>query len=194
VRRVWPDSVRVRFREREAFGHWGQDGELVDVHGRRFRPARVLQATPLPRLAGPDGQERTLIRTFAEARALLATVDLQIDRLMMDERRAWWITLATGVEIRLGRAEFSRRLQRFVDVYPQALAPRMERIAAVDLRYGNGFAVRWAQPPATPRPPKATADGRRGTARGVHTGTRLTPTPASAGRRPGRNAVYVETQ
>ena len=36
----------------------------------------------------------------------------------------------------------AQRLERFVAIYPQSLAPLERRHLAVDLRYPNGFAVR----------------------------------------------------
>lgn len=142
VRRQWPDAVIVRFRERVAFGRWGED-EMVDVNGVRFRPARVRQPGPWPQLAGPNGQEKTVLRAYREAGGLLAGVGLKVTRLVLDERRAWSLGCADGVELSLGREQFAQRLRRFVEVYPDVLAPRIDEIAAVDLRYVNGFAVRW---------------------------------------------------
>ena len=48
----------------------------------------------------------------------------------------------------LGRREIDERLYRFFDVVAPALANDLKRVAYVDLRYTNGFAVGWreAQP------------------------------------------------
>ncbi|MDG4554028.1 MAG: cell division protein FtsQ/DivIB [Candidatus Competibacter sp.] len=142
VRRGWPDTVEITLRERVAFGYWGER-EMVDVNGHRFQPAEVRQPGPWPRLAGPDGHEKDLIRTYRQARALLDPVGLKLVKLVEDERRAWWLTFDSGLEVYLGREQFERRLQRLARIYPRILAAQAERIAAVDLRYVNGFAVRW---------------------------------------------------
>lgn len=144
VRRQWPDTVEIRFRERVAFGRWG-DNEMVDVNGMRFRPTVVREAGPWPQLMGPDGHEKTLIRAYLEGNAMLAAVDLKIKRLVLDERRAWSMWFTNGVKVKLGREQFAERLQRFVDIYPETLARRIGQVAAIDLRYINGFAVRWNQ-------------------------------------------------
>ena len=46
-------------------------------------------------------------------------------------------------EIRLGRRDIDERLYRFFDVVAPALANELKRVAYVDLRYTNGFAVGW---------------------------------------------------
>ena len=126
----------------------GMSDEMVDVNGARFRPAVVRQPGPWPRLAGPDGHETALIRSYREADALLKPAGLQLTQLTQDERRAWRLVTANGLEIRLGRDLFPERLQRFVNLYPYLLADLSGRIAAVDLRYTHGFAVRWLSPAA----------------------------------------------
>ncbi len=142
VRRGWPDTVEIELRERVAFGYWGER-EMVDVNGHRFQPEGIRQPGPWPRLAGPDGHEKDLIRTYQQVRDLLDPVGLKLVKLVQDERRAWWLTFDTGLEVYLGREQFEQRLLRLARVYPRILAAQAARIAAVDLRYVNGFAVRW---------------------------------------------------
>ncbi|NJN46334.1 MAG: cell division protein FtsQ/DivIB [Candidatus Competibacteraceae bacterium] len=143
VQRQWPDTLRINFHERSVFGYWGED-EMIDINGQRFRPANIRQTGVWPRLAGPDGHEIQLMNAYREATALLKSVGLQLTRLVQDERRAWWMELANGLELSLGREHFDQRLRRFIDIYPRILAEQIDRIAMVDLRYVNGFAVRWA--------------------------------------------------
>lgn len=149
VRRWWPDTVEIDLRERVAFGYWGER-EMVDVNGRRFQPAVVRQPGPWPRLAGPDGHEMALIRTYQQTRALLEPVGLKLAKLAQDERRAWWLTFDNGLEVYLGREQFERRLRRLIRIYPLILSAQIDRIAVVDLRYVNGFAVRWKVGPPAP--------------------------------------------
>lgn len=142
VQRRWPDTLEVRFQERVVFGHWGQD-EMVDSKGVRFRPAFFREIGPWPQLVGPDGHEQNLLAVYQQANVMVNAIGLQIVRLTQDSRRAWWLTFDNGVEVKLGREQFVSRLQRFVDVYPRLLATRVAEIATVDLRYINGFSVRW---------------------------------------------------
>lgn len=142
VQRQWPDSLKVRMRERIPFGRWGED-EMVDVNGQRFRPAVVPEPDSWPWLIGPEGHEQQLIRAYQESSAMLGKIGLRLLQLAQDERRAWRLIFADGLEVRLGRDQFSQRLQRFIDIYPHVLAHQIERIAVVDLRYTNGFAVLW---------------------------------------------------
>ena len=62
-------------------------------------------------------------------------------------REQWRFRLDDGTEIRLGRRETGSRTERFFAVVVPQLAPRLDDIEYVDLRYSNGFAVGWYPPP-----------------------------------------------
>ena len=48
-----------------------------------------------------------------------------------------------GLLLSLGRSDTYPRMQRFVKTYTQTIAPRLADIERIDLRYTNGFAIRW---------------------------------------------------
>lgn len=150
VRRSWPDTVAIQLRERVAFGYWGERGEMVDINGYRFQPPALRQPGPWPRLVGPEGREKALIKAWSDIRARLDPVGLTLVKLTQDERRAWWLTFDRGLQVYLGREQFDERLERLALVYPRVLATQADQIAVVDLRYGNGFAVRWKAAPPVP--------------------------------------------
>lgn len=142
VQRQWPDKLTVHLAEREVFGRWGQD-ELVDVNGIRFSPPVVRHPKSWPLLIGPDGHEMALIHAYQQASTVLDEAGLQLVRIAQDARRSWRLMLDNGMEIQLGRKQMMERLKRFAAVYPYVLADHIDNIVVVDLRYSNGFAVRW---------------------------------------------------
>jgi cell division protein FtsQ len=74
---------------------------------------------------------------------------LTLEKLELDERGSWRLVLGSGQEIRLGRRDIDERLYRFFRFVAPALADKLTRVAYVDLRYTNGFAVGWRDgPPA----------------------------------------------
>lgn len=146
IRRWWPDVVEIELSERVAFGYWTANEnkrEMVDVNGRRFQPPVVRQPGPWPRLSGPNGHEKALIDAYGKIHALFEPVGLRLAKLTQDERRAWWLTFDNGLKVYVGREQFEQRLQRLAQLYPQILSAQIDQIEVVDLRYGNGFAVRW---------------------------------------------------
>lgn len=147
VGRSWPDTLIVRITEHQAAARWGENG-LLNVRGELFTQEAQHEFPELPRLAGPRGTEREVARRYLAVRGKLTEANLTLKSLSMDERGAWLLVLGSGQEIRLGRREIDERLYRFFEVVAPALANDLKRVAYVDLRYTNGFAVGWrdAQP------------------------------------------------
>ncbi len=142
VTRIWPDTLLIAVTEQTPLARWGEH-ELINRRGQRFAPPLDTFPAGLPQLRGPDGLETVLAARYYEMARVLAPVGLQIRELDQDERRSWRMLLDNGIELRLGRTEAYERLLRFVRLYPGTLAPQAEMVGQVDLRYTNGFAVRW---------------------------------------------------
>lgn len=143
LRRIWPDTLDVVVAEHRPTARWNETA-LISEAGRVFRP-RTLPGLELPDLAGPEGHGPEMLARLREIDRRLAALDLAVRGLYQDARRAWRIELDNDVSLRLGRSDTEARLRRFRAVWPVVLARRAERIAAVDLRYPNGFAVAWRE-------------------------------------------------
>lgn len=141
VRRQWPDGLRIRVMEKQPAAWWG-DGRLLSSRGVLFVPGQI-GALALPRLDGPEGLEKTLLRELGSMQTELASTSQQIRMIRVDARRSWTLVMASGLELRLGRENEHVRLQRFVDVYGEYFQPKLEQIKHVDMRYTNGLAVAW---------------------------------------------------
>ncbi|WP_295483051.1 cell division protein FtsQ/DivIB [Accumulibacter sp.] len=146
VWRKWPPRIDVELEEQRAVAHWG-DGELVNTFGEVF--AAVLpDDRQLPRLSGPPGTAADVLRHHEEFAQLLRPIDQRLAQVALSPRLAWALELEDGMVVELGReqakAPIRMRLQRFVDYYPTLSDTRHGRPLAVDMRYPNGFALRFA--------------------------------------------------
>ncbi len=142
IERVWPDTLVVRVVEHQAAARWGDTG-LLNTGGELFTDESRYGFPELPRLVGPRGDERRVASQYLALRGRLAEANLTLDTLSMDERGAWQIELASGQEIRLGRRDLERRVDRFFEVVVPVMAAEMQRVSYIDLRYTNGFSVGW---------------------------------------------------
>ena len=150
VRRVWPARLEVKVEEHRPLARWGETrGELVNSYGEVFAalpPEDELKALPL--LYGPPGTAKELLKRYSEFTGALKPLDMQPVQMTLSPRLAWQMKLSQGMLIDLGReqprAPLLARLERFIEIYPIAVAQRATLPSVVDLRYPNGFAMRVA--------------------------------------------------
>lgn len=142
VRRVWPDRLMIDVREKKPLAYW-TDGRLVSRSGELFAPSNPEVAGRLPRLAGPDERVRDVINMAQIMSDRLAARGLGFSGLVLENRGAWTLQLANGIEVVLGRDQVEQRFERFITVYENRLAARSDEVSRVDARYTNGVAVKW---------------------------------------------------
>jgi cell division protein FtsQ len=151
VRRVWPGRLEIDIREKKPLAYW-TDGRLVSRSGELFLPSNPEVAGRLPRLAGPDERVREVISMARTMSDQLAGYGLGFAGLSLEQRGAWTLTLSNGIEVVLGRDKVEQRFERFITVYENRLASRVDEVSRVDARYSNGVAVQWKSDVATAAP------------------------------------------
>lgn len=142
LRRIWPDRLQVNIEEQRPIARWG-DSALINRYGDIFEANPDDYGLELPTIAGPRERSDDLIRAFGAADVQLYPLGLKLVALTEDERGDQRLLLASGVQLALGRAEQKQRLQRFVASYRNTIKPMIDDVASFDLRYANGFAVKW---------------------------------------------------
>lgn len=142
VRREWPDTLHLWIEEHRPLALWRGDAVLT-ADGTLIYPGIEGDLHRLPALSGADGRELPLWGRFNSLRQQMETVGLKPRALREDQRGSLTVVLDNGMAIRVGRVDTEARMRRFLDVFQQALAPRMAEVQEVDLRYAHGFSVRW---------------------------------------------------
>lgn len=158
LRRVWPDQLNIRVQEQRPIAYWGNDG-LLNQYGEIFRPDLTGLTLSLPYFYGEESQREAMITHFVNADKLLHPLELVLVSLKMDQRNELRLLLSNGIELALGRQQQLERLGGFTEAYAESVAPFVDRIEALDLRYPNGFAVKWKEG-VRQLPHEATSEGK----------------------------------
>jgi cell division protein FtsQ len=114
----------------------------LNDQGHYFSPEKDTFPHDLPLLQGPEESQELLLERF---KFLKQTYGLSVVRLQLNERRAWKFELENGLSVVLGRKYFDSRVERFVSVVIKNLGEKSSQAREIDMRYTNGFAVRWKQ-------------------------------------------------
>lgn len=146
VRKQWPDELKIHIVEYVPYARWN-DLQLIDKDGNVFSvPAERVSDKTLPLLYGPEGGEKEVLEGYNTMSQALGTAKFKLKTVAMSERRSWQLVLDNDVRIELGRENRTKRLERFIALYPMLLqqAPSDKRIVSLDMRYDTGAAVGWA--------------------------------------------------
>jgi cell division protein FtsQ len=154
VERVWPDGLHVRIWERRPIARWGSDA-LLDTDADVFTPRPSEIASELPQLDGPSGSALDVMQRYLGLAEAIAPSGLRLVGLALDLRGEWVARLAPGIPVRFGRGDPLERVPVLVGPVQRVIAGRLHEVERIDLRYTNGFAVRWQ----TSADPQGEANG-----------------------------------
>lgn len=142
VLRNWPDSLTVQVTEQVAVARWGDSG-LINPEGDIFTPDSHSFLAGLPVLRGPAETYRQMLKLYQQFQEILMGSGYEISGLTLNDRRSWTMRLSGGPLLILGRKNMMNRLERFVTYLNSGPIDSLREMETVDLRYTNGFAVRW---------------------------------------------------
>ncbi|MGZ4958289.1 MAG: cell division protein FtsQ/DivIB [Methylomonas sp.] len=142
VKRVWPDAVAIKITEQKPVVRWGQKA-LLNKQGDVLIPENIDDFKNLPLITGPEGQEKKLLEIMKGVYIVLKDKSMQLAEFHVNERRAWRIKLASGLEMQLGRKAPLENMQRFLKTMDLLGEKQVAMMASVDTRYPNGYAVTW---------------------------------------------------
>lgn len=164
VSKHWPDALEITVREIQPVAHWGDDA-LLGRDGRVFKVPNPGVVNGLPHFNAPADRAADVMAFYQAAQADFARFGLQVAQVDLSARGSWSLVLGNAGRVVVGGEQPDQRLARFAAALPVLMRGRSTGFVYADLRYSNGFAVRWpevAVPTASPNPTKGVphaADG-----------------------------------
>lgn len=148
IRRIWPHKLSINLQEQQPLAIWNGNA-VMNQRGELFYPVDMESARQgLAELSGPTEALQKSAELYRSLHKLATAARVTIRRLSLDERRALQLELSSGLLLKVGRSEQLARVERFFRIYRLGFEPYLERIAWIDLRYTNGLAIRWREPPS----------------------------------------------
>lgn len=144
ARRKWPDEVVIAIEEESAIARWGE-GRFLSNKGQILEVGNASLPQHLPQLYGPAGLERRVMQQYRNFSQVLQPTGMKVKTFGMAARGNWQVTFEPELELVVGKEPVAKKLERFLLVWEKALQERKDAIERIDLRYGNGLAVRWKQ-------------------------------------------------
>ena len=139
---VWPNKLIVKIYEQKPVAHWGKKQMLAE-NGEIIKASMAKEKGELPLLYSPNDKGRNMASGFLNIRKMMKGFPVKLVEFKEDARGSWRIKLENGIVLKIGREHQAKRLKRFMVAYDQSLNEVLDKISVVDLRYTNGFAVKW---------------------------------------------------
>lgn len=133
VRKVYPRTIEVTLKEREAYAIWqhGSELSLIEKSGSVIAPLRDNKFTALPLFVGQDAEAAAV--DFEEQFAGWPELKKRVKAFVRVAGRRWDLHLDNGVVVKLPETDVQRAMQELTRL--DAEQNLLERdIAAIDLR------------------------------------------------------------
>ncbi len=136
IRKVYPKTVEVRLKEREAFGIWqhGSELSLIEKSGSVIAPLRDNKFAALPLFVGRDAE--TGAAGFVQQLADWPEIRTRVRAYVRIAGRRWDLHLDNGIVVKLPEENLPQALQLLarLDLEEKVLS---RDVAAVDLRLAD---------------------------------------------------------
>lgn len=141
VRKIYPGTIEIALKEREAFGIWqhGSDLSLIEKNGSVIAPLRDNKFSSLPLFVGRDAE--TAAAEFADEFENWPELKARVKAYIRVAGRRWDLRLDNGIVVKLPEHNVPRAMDVLATLdAEQGLLDR--DIAAVDLRLEDRTTVR----------------------------------------------------
>jgi cell division protein FtsQ len=141
VTRIWPSTLSLHLIEQVGIARWGNE-QLLNKYGEIFQPESLLELSALPLLAGPEDSQAAVMLQYQKLNQILFPAGLLLSGLSLSKRGSWEYLLNEQIQVVAGRDDVFEKTQRFIDFYTSQPFQQSSQFYSIDLRYGNGIAVR----------------------------------------------------
>ena len=116
---------------------------MLAENGEIIKASLEKEKGKFPLLYSPNDKGRNMATGFLKIRKWMKDFPLKMVEFKEDSRGSWQIKLENGMTLKIGREHQEKRLRRFMVGYTESLKSVINNVKTIDLRYTNGFAVKW---------------------------------------------------
>lgn len=143
VSRDWQRGVVVVITPRTAVANFGSE-HLLDVAGVPFVPAdkTELNNPDFAKLYGSHTHAKEIMQKMYQLNDWFAPLQLSVVDIVLTSRQTWLIKFDSGLRITVDYDHVDEKLFKLSNILKQGKLPiKLTEIAAIDLRYKNGFSI-----------------------------------------------------
>ena len=144
VNKKWPNSLVIKVIEHKAVAVWNKD-KLLNENGEIFEVDSIDDLTALPHIQGNNQISQQIWDKFIRFNNIVKNTGFDITSTTVSNRGGWSLFLSNGMNINLGSQKMDAKLVRLTDTWAKLLKHNGQTPKYIDLRYTNGYVVKWPQ-------------------------------------------------
>ena len=137
----WPDTVNINVIEDDVVGIWNNE-LLLNSSGSLYALDKRVIPGELIQFFGPEELVDQVYKQFKLYNNELIARGILIEKIGLDLRGSWSVTVRPSIEIKLGDQNTDERFNRFLMIWDKSLLENFELISYIDLRYAEGFVIK----------------------------------------------------
>lgn len=137
----WPDTINISVIEDDVVGIWNNE-LLLNSSGSLYALDKRVIPGELIQFFGPEDLVDEVYEQFKLYNNELIARGILIEKIGLDLRGSWSVTVRPGIEIKLGDQNTEERFDRFLMIWDKSLLENFELISYIDLRYAEGFVIK----------------------------------------------------
>ena len=141
VYRYWPNRLKIEITEQIAIARWG-DTEVINQRGELFQPDSMQGLETLIQLSSLTAKPKDVLIMLRDMLAVINPYGLHIRQLTQLADGSWQVFLISGDEGYLPARDAMLSLKRLLALYGSIPEQENSKMR-IDLRYRDGFAVKW---------------------------------------------------
>ena len=144
VTKKWPKSLIITIIEHKAVAVWNKN-KLLNEKGEIFAVDTLDDLTNLPQINGQDTDSQLIWDKYIRFNDIVKNSGYDISSSTISNRGGWRLVLSNGMNVILGTKQMDAKLVRLMDTWKSLLNQNDETPQYIDLRYTNGYVVKWQQ-------------------------------------------------
>ena len=142
ITKQWPTTLKIEFTEQVPQARWGTNA-LINQNSEIFPVANAEDFSLLPMIFGDSNEVEQIYDTYSSLNHKAADRGFTITELSKNDRGAWSMVIDDSLQVNFGISDINNATEFFFsDVYEE-IFETINSIERVDLRYNNGFSVRY---------------------------------------------------
>ncbi|WP_116963780.1 cell division protein FtsQ/DivIB [Fastidiosibacter lacustris] len=145
VQKKWPNELLIELTEYKAQAYWNTSKQILLENNEIITPKYLSETLSLPTFNGDPGDIPLIVDRYQKLQDI-SKAHQRVIKQILYQGNQWKVVLDNEVNVWLGSKNIENKFKQLLENYQNIAIPESQKIESIDMRYQNGFAVRFVKP------------------------------------------------